>query len=352
MTSVTNIVGVTALNATDNPGPGVAVIRSLRDDPAFDGRIIGLTYDALDPGVYAGLTDVTYLLPNPSEGAVVLGERLTDIIEQTGMNVCIPTLDSEMLGFISLQRKLQSLGVTTFLPTYEQFGMRSKERLFSLGQNAGIKTPKQGIVSTFDDLRRIQERIPFPLVVKGVFYGAEICSTSAQAVKAFNTLVAQWGVPVIIQEFVKGPEFCVVAVGDGKGGFVGAVPMKKMMVTDKGKGWSGVVVSNPELVRIVRDFMMATRWRGPCELEIIKSNDNQYYLLEVNPRFPAWTYLAFGAGQNLPLAVVNLAQGKQIKKMSEPKAGTMFVRISLDQITNIGAFENIVTSGEFHPEEN
>ena len=42
-------VAVTGLNATDNPGPGVAVIRALRDaDPAI--RIIGLAYDALDPG--------------------------------------------------------------------------------------------------------------------------------------------------------------------------------------------------------------------------------------------------------------------------------------------------------------
>ncbi len=39
-------VAVTGLNATDNPGPGVSVIRSLRHDHDFKGRVVGLYYGA------------------------------------------------------------------------------------------------------------------------------------------------------------------------------------------------------------------------------------------------------------------------------------------------------------------
>lgn len=35
-------IAVTGLNATDNPGPGVSVLRSLRLAPDFDGRLVGL----------------------------------------------------------------------------------------------------------------------------------------------------------------------------------------------------------------------------------------------------------------------------------------------------------------------
>jgi carbamoyl-phosphate synthase large subunit len=42
-------VAVTGMNATDNPAPGVAVARSLRHEPQFQGRVVGLGYDALDP---------------------------------------------------------------------------------------------------------------------------------------------------------------------------------------------------------------------------------------------------------------------------------------------------------------
>ena len=47
MSSDVPTVAVTGLNATDNPGPGVSVIRSLRAHPDFDGRIVGLAYDGM-----------------------------------------------------------------------------------------------------------------------------------------------------------------------------------------------------------------------------------------------------------------------------------------------------------------
>ena len=37
-------IGVTGLNAIDSPGPGVAVIRGLRESEHFEARIIGLSY--------------------------------------------------------------------------------------------------------------------------------------------------------------------------------------------------------------------------------------------------------------------------------------------------------------------
>ena len=43
------IIAVTALNAIDSPGPGVAVIRAIRECPDFEARIIGLSYEALEP---------------------------------------------------------------------------------------------------------------------------------------------------------------------------------------------------------------------------------------------------------------------------------------------------------------
>ena len=38
----TGTVAVTGLNATENPGPGVSVIRAIREGEGFKGRIVGL----------------------------------------------------------------------------------------------------------------------------------------------------------------------------------------------------------------------------------------------------------------------------------------------------------------------
>ncbi len=40
------------MNASENPGPGVPVVRALRAAKEFVGSIVGFTYDPLDPGVF------------------------------------------------------------------------------------------------------------------------------------------------------------------------------------------------------------------------------------------------------------------------------------------------------------
>lgn len=43
-------VAVTALNNIDSPGPGIPVIRGLLESTLYDVRIIGLSYEPMEPG--------------------------------------------------------------------------------------------------------------------------------------------------------------------------------------------------------------------------------------------------------------------------------------------------------------
>ena len=62
-------------------------------------------------------------------------------------------------------------------------------------------------------------------------------------------------------------------------------------------------------------------------------------MIEINPRIPAWVYLAQGAGQNLPESLVNLAMGRSVKPFTSYKVGSMFIRYSHDLIGDISQFE-------------
>jgi carbamoyl-phosphate synthase large subunit len=170
----------------------------------------------------------------------------------------------------------------------------------------------------------------------------------------FQHLRAKWGVPVVVQEFVAGEEFDVVAVGDGRGGLVGSVAMRKMQLTDKGKAWGGITINDGRLGAFVEKVIKAIGWRGPCEIEVMKARDGgKLYLLEINPRFPAWVYLAVGAGRNLPWATVRLALGEEVPPMPPAPAGVMFLRHSFDQICELADYQMLTTQGELHcPEEN
>jgi carbamoyl-phosphate synthase large subunit len=342
-------VAVTGLNATDNPGPGVGVVRALRQEPGFAGRIVGLAYDVLEPGAYAAdLCDHVYLLPYPSQGVPALEARLRHIHATTPLDAIIPTLDSELDGFLSLLPVLRELGIGVVLPDAEALRLRSKVHLAALGERAGLSVPETRVISDPADLYRLEEDLPFPVFVKGPYYGAAFARDAHEAVTAWHAAAAKWGLPVLVQARVTGEEFNVVAVGDGAGGLVGAVGMRKTLLTDKGKGWAGVTVRDPALLDQARAFMAASRWRGPCELELVKDEQGAWHLLEVNPRFPAWCALSAGAGLNLPAAVARMALGEPVAPSTDYRAGTMFVRISIDQITTLDDYQALVSLGELH----
>ena len=78
----------------------------------------------------------------------------------------------------------------------------------------------------------------------------------------------------------------------------------------------------------------------------MKTTQGEYHLLEVNPHFPAWSFLSAGAGINLPSPAARLAAGETVPAMRDFRAGTMFTRISLDLITELSDFQRLTTTGE------
>jgi carbamoyl-phosphate synthase large subunit len=341
-------VAVSGLNAIDSPGPGVPVIRSLKESEMFDVRIIGLSYESLEPGIFMrDLVDKTYQIPLPSAGKASLMNRLKYINSKENLDVIIPNFDSELYNFITLADELKSeLGIATFLPTLKQFEERHKVNLADYGDKYGIKVPKSKTIFSASALAKLYPDFEFPIVVKGKFYDASIAYNEEQAITYFNKISAKWGLPIIIQEMIHGQEVNVTALGDGKGNVIGAVPMRKQYITDKGKAWSGISIADDNLMKMTHDLFASTKWKGGMELEIIKTEEEAYYLLEINPRFPAWVYLAVGCGQNHPEALVKLALGENVKPFDKYDVGKLFVRYSFDLIVGLDEFEKIATTGE------
>lgn len=349
MSSKKNItVAVTGLNNIDSPGPGIPVIRALKESTEYNIRIIGLSYETLEPGIYMhNLVDKSYQIPMPSAGTAVLLDRLRYINDKEGIDVVIPNFDAELHNFIKLKNVLKTeLNIETFLPTLEQFESRHKSVLYEFGEKNEVKVPYAKMLFSAQEIQQLKEEFSYPLVIKGKYYDASIAATPEQAVNYFYKISAKWGLPIIVQEFVSGNEVNVTALGDGNGKCIGAVPMRKLYITDKGKAWAGISLDDEELIKITNRVIGNSKWRGGCELEFIKTNDNKYYLLEMNPRFPAWVYLSVGCGQNHPEALVKMALGEKVEPFQSFETGKLFIRYSFDQIVNLSEFEKISTLGE------
>jgi carbamoyl-phosphate synthase large subunit len=339
---------VTGLNATDNPAPGIAVIRAIRSEPGWKGRAIGLAYDALDTGVYdPELCDEVFLIPYPTEGDKALLARLQYILERQPIDVMIPTLDAELIAFIRLRHELERLGMKMLVPTEEQLMMRSKAKLSEFAHERGIPFPLSIAIVTPDMLAGAMNQLGVPLVVKGCYYEALICHTLDQARAAYSAIANKWGLPVIAQAYVPGEEYDICALGDQEGRLNGAVAMRKLRLTDKGKAWAGITIQDEELLELSRKVVEGLAWTGAMEIEFIRSSyDQRFYLFEINPRFPAWCYLTAGGGLNLPIRYLRLARGESVPPSLDYKAGTIFVRHATDIICSLDTLESLTTRGE------
>lgn len=340
-------IAVTGLNAIDSPGPGVAVIRAIRegitDRPV---RIIGLAYESLEPGIYMdGICDKTYQISYPAAGAEALFHTISKIHDAERLDVVIPNFDAELNNFISIAPRLKAMGISSFLPTHEMFDARDKLNLYAFGQKHGLLVPKDQIIYDAAQLYRAGEDFGYPIVVKGRYYDASVAYTLEQAQKAFYTISAKWGLPIIVQQFIPGTELNIAALGDGEGNAISIVPMRKMYITDKGKAWAGITLEDDTLTDITKKFVAATQWSGGFEMEIMKAANGDLFIMEINPRFPAWIYLSAGAGQNQPAALVKMALGEKVQHYEGYDVGKMFVRYSWDLIVDVESFQQFTAFG-------
>ena len=335
------IVAVSGLNNTDNPAPGIPVIKSLMDK----NEIIGFSYDPNEPGNYMGLSKKNYLMPYPSLGFDELKKRLQNIKENDNIEAIIPNLDAELPLYIKYQDEIEQMGIKLCLPSLENFELRNKNKLDKLSNQLNMTYPKTYEISSIKELQECSEESNFPLMIKGNYYKAYMAHNLDSAIESFYKISNEWGFPVLVQEVVRGEELNLVGVGDGKGTLVGAVSIKKLTTTDIGKIWTGVTIQNEKLMQIAKDFVSLTKWRGPFELECIV-NMNQVFMIEINPRFPAWVYFATEIGVNLPQMVVDIMQDKEITPQLEFEQNKMYVRYTGEFVTDFTDFTKLFSTKE------
>lgn len=339
-------VAVSGIHLGENCQPGPGVARSLREALGDGVAIVGLAYDVFDSSLYAGdLLDDAFMVPYPSAGPTAYLDRLLDIHDAAPIDVLVPCLDVELPVVQRIAPELAKHGIATCLPAADALARRTKDRLPQLAAAVGVRVPETIALADRAGLAAAGRALGYPLVVKGPFYEAEIAAGEAEALAAFDRLATRWGLPLLAQRFVKGEEFDVIALGDGEGGVHGAVAMRKTVVTKLGKAWGAVTVHDAELIDVARRVIGELGWRGGCEVEMLRAADGTPYLIEVNPRFPAWVYLATAAGVNLPLGLVHLAQGRALPPLGAYRAGVFYIRHAAEAVGDLLDIESLMTHG-------
>ena len=343
---MTITVGISGINAIDNPGPGTGIAQSLKESD-LDVKTVGFAYDSMEPGIFMDVIDKSYILPWPSCTPEDYLNRLAYINAKENLDVIIPALDAELPLFIKLKSQIEEMGIKLLIPNYKTFLERDKTKLDILAPILGLNIPKTLAITSVADIYKSEIAFGYPMMVKGPFYEAFKARTRAEAQKYFYELSAKWGFPIITQQFISGDEYNLVGLGDGLGNDLGKLAIKKMLITKLGKIWTNVSIKNEKISDAAEKFVTKLKWSGGYELELLqKYGTEDLYLIEINPRFPAWLYMASGCGINLPERLVKFLLNLEYKTDSDYEAGKVLIRYTGELIRNISDFEKLSINAE------
>jgi diaminopimelate decarboxylase len=165
--------------------------------------------------------------------------------------------------------------------------------------------------------------------LKGPYYDASRTPSWDAFTAVRAALKKVWSTErLFLQKHVSGYEESIM-LSAYRGELLGAVAMKKRDVTPEGKTWAGEISDVPgEFMAPLRAMVRDLNWTGGGELEMVRDAADQLWLLEMNPRFPAWVHGATIAGYNLPALLVEAASGVQAQP--SPSQGHEFTRLVLE----------------------
>lgn len=163
--------------------------------------------------------------------------------------------------------------------------------------------------------------------IKGSAYEAKSVRTWTELSRQRHDLGQTWGgdQALFVQADVKGWEVSI-AFAALEGRLLDALFMEKRLVTEIGKTWAGAVSDVPPALRApLAELLAELRWTGGGELEFVRDRQDELWLIDWNPRFPAWVFGGTLAGRNLPAALVGAATG--VSPFTSPRVASQFTRV-------------------------
>jgi biotin carboxylase len=169
-----------------------------------------------------------------------------------------------------------------------------------------------------DDVTAIAEKSAFPLVVKqpvaSASKGVDFINDKNALLQFYDTQekIDAWP---IVQDYVLGDFYGFTAVCDR-----GKVLSYFMFWTKAEYSLGGTPpyafsTNDPQLLAQSEELIKQLGWHGAIDLDFIKNGEN-YYLLEINPRFSGTINFAYRSGVNLPRHYCQLAFGEKVQSSS------------------------------------
>ena len=296
---------ISGLYSGTNPQPGVGIVRSLRQ--AYpDATLVGMEYSTRCSGIHwEELDEVIVQRPWNELNLEHHAKFMRRMLDEGSLFVSGTDLESMWLATIFPDGHPNLL-----TPPGEGLRLIAKP---AVPAHVGlpVKIPPFVTTNLSDwDLHTFCRQHDWKIWLKGPYYEAVRIRNWAELESMRKVLSDAWSTETLfLQAHVSGYEESI-ALSAYKGDLLHCITMHKRDLTEMSKTWAGDIAEVPESIKApLRRIIKDINWTGGAELEMVRDADDQLWLLEWNPRFPAWIHGATLAGHNMSAILIEGATG-------------------------------------------
>ena len=314
-------VCVSGVHSDPDPSPGIGIARSLRE--AFPDAILhAVDYSVSSSGLHHPVFDGVLLQPVWSKlDLETYSSQIRRHLDQpTGC--WLSGLDVETDWLAGTIREHPRLLVPSAAAQQVV-----RKPLLSCAPSLQMRVPDFLPASSAPtDLHALGRRSGWHLWVKGKYHEAYSAHSFAELRRQVKALEAHWPLEdIFVQQHVSGLERSITfAAYNGR--LLGAVEVEKRSVTSQGKTWAAAVTAAPaDVAERLASLLAEVHWTGGGEVEFVRDSKGEDWLIDFNPRFPAYIYGVTLCGHNLPAWVVGTALGMEFALRRDPVR--QFIRV-------------------------
>jgi len=315
---------VSGLYCGGNPQPGVGIVRSLRQGFPF-ATLVGVEYTNRVSGIHwSDFDDLWIQRPWDELDLDVYAAKVRAVLDDGGLWISGSDLEAMWLGSVFPDGHPNLLAPPA--AALKRIGKPAVEA------HRGLPVEVPTFISTDLpdwELHAFCRQHNWRVWLKGPYYDAARTPTWDSFIAARAALTKVWSTDrLFLQAHVTGYEESVMLAAY-QGELLDCVSMRKRDITPEGKTWAGDVSQvDPEFEAPLRRMVRDLNWTGGGEIEMVRDAAGQLWLLEMNPRFPAWVHGATIAGHNLPALLVEAAAGVSARKAKAE--ASEFTRVVLE----------------------
>lgn len=263
--------------------------------------------------------DKAFVVPGCGEESFI--DSMVEICRTEHADLLIPTIDPELLPYALNSQRFADAGTRVHVSAPDVVEVaRDKLRTMSTFQGAGLAVPR---TDTLENARDPMADWTWPVFMKPRSGSA---SRSIGLVPSRENLPRNCAEPMIVQEYLTGPEFTINIYVDSSGMIRSCIAHERLAVR-AGEVEKGRTVRLPELPEFARRIAQAIPGaRGALCFQAIGDPTQGLRIIELNARFGGGYPLADHAGARFAQWLLEEVSGLPVSANDDWRDGVLMLR--------------------------